>query len=67
MLSCNIQWNLSITDLQIKDTSVIRTPTDGPKQSAIEMCTYLTSELRTPLYYGRMIRSQMVTLHRQAL
>ena len=37
-----IQWSLSITALRIKDTSVIRT--------AIETCTYLTSELRTPLY-----------------
>ena len=45
-----IQWNLSITNLRIKDTSVIRMPIDGPKRSAIETCTYLTSELRTPLY-----------------
>ena len=45
-----IQWNLSITDLQIKDTSVIWTPIDGPKLSAIETCTYLTSKLRTFLY-----------------
>ena len=43
-------WNLSITDLRIKDTSVIQTPIDGPEWSAIEMCTYLTSVLRTPLY-----------------
>ena len=45
-----IQWNLSIMGLRIKDTSVIRTPIDGPKQSAIETCTYLISELRTPLF-----------------
>ena len=36
--------------LRIKDTSVIWTAIDGPKWSAIEMCTYLTSELRTSLY-----------------
>ena len=36
--------------LRIKDTSVLRTTIDGPKRSAIKMCTYLTSELRTPLY-----------------
>ena len=42
-----IQRNLSIyTALRIKDTSVIRTAIDGPKRSAIETCTYLTSELR---------------------
>ena len=50
LVTTNIQWNLSIMDLQIKDTSVIRTPIDGPKRSAIETCTYLTSKLRTPLY-----------------
>ena len=44
-----LQWNLSITALQITDTSVIRTVDSGPEQSAIETCTYLTSELRTPL------------------
>ena len=45
-----IQWNLSITALRIKDTSVIRTAIDSPKRSTIETCTYFTSELRTPLY-----------------
>ena len=45
-----IQWNLSITAHRIKDTYVIQTAIDGHKQSAIETCTYLTSELRTPLY-----------------
>ena len=49
-LNYTIQWNLSITALQIKDTSIIRTPINSPKRSAIETCTYLTSELRTPLY-----------------
>lgn len=46
----NKQWNLSITAIQIKDTSVIRTAIDGPKRLAIETCTYPTSELRAPLY-----------------
>ena len=32
-------------DHRIKDTSVIRIPIIGPKQSAIEMCTYLRSPL----------------------
>ena len=41
-----LQWNLSITDLWIKDNKW--TPIDGPEQSAIETCTYLTSKLRTP-------------------
>ena len=36
--------------LQIKDTSVVWTSIDSPKHSAIETCTYLTSELRTLLY-----------------
>ena len=45
-----VQWNLSITALRIKDTSVIRTAIDGPKLSTIETCTYFTSELRTPLF-----------------
>ena len=45
-----LQWNLSITALRIKDTSVIQTVDKGPERSAIETCTYLTSELRTPLY-----------------
>ena len=36
--------------LQTKDTSIIQMAIDGPKRSAIETCTYLTSELRTPLY-----------------
>ena len=45
-----IQWNLSITALRIKDTSVMRTAINDPKQLPIERCTYLTSELRTPLY-----------------
>ena len=36
--------------LRTKDTSIIQTAIDGPKRSAIETCTYLTSELRTPLY-----------------
>ena len=35
------QWNLSIMDLRIKDTSVIRTFIDGPKRSAIETIKYL--------------------------
>ena len=46
----DIQWNLSITALGIKDTSIIWMAIDGPKQLALEKCTYLTSELRTPLY-----------------
>ena len=46
----HLQWNLSIMDLRIKDTSVIGTPIDSPKRSAIETCTSLTSGLRTPLY-----------------
>ena len=45
-----IQWNLSITNLQITDTSVARTVINGPKQSVIETCTYLTSKLRIPIY-----------------
>ena len=36
--------------LRTKDTSIIQMAFDGPKWSAIETCTYLTSELRTPLY-----------------
>ena len=44
------QWNLSIMALRTKDTSIIQTAIDGPKWSAIETCTYLTSEIRTPLY-----------------
>ena len=27
-----VQWNLSITDLRIKDTSVIRTADEGPER-----------------------------------
>ena len=46
----NIQWNLSIMALRIKDTSVIQMAINGPKRSAIETCSYLTSELRIPLY-----------------
>ena len=34
---------------RIKDTSVIQTAINDPKRSIIEMCTYLTSELRTYL------------------
>ena len=41
----HIQWNLSTVALQIKDTPVIQMTIDGPKRSAIKMCTYLTSEL----------------------
>ena len=33
-----------------KDTSIIPTLINGPKRSVIEMCTNLTSELKTPLY-----------------
>ena len=64
-MTMHVQWNLSITALQIKDTSIIRTTIDGPKQLAIEMCTYmyLTSELRTPLYYGHLIQPETVILH----
>ena len=36
-----LQWNLPITALQTKDTSVIQTTIDGPKQLAIETCTYI--------------------------
>ena len=36
--------------LRIKDTSVIWTTINSPKPSNIEICIYLTSELRTPLY-----------------
>ena len=46
----NVYSGTSITALQIKDTSVIQTTTNSPKQSAIKKCTYLTSKLRTPLY-----------------
>ena len=46
----NVFINLSVMDLRIKDTSVIQMPIDGPKWSAIETCTYLTSKIRTPLY-----------------
>ena len=61
----HIQWNLSTMALQIKDTPVIQMTIDGPKRSAIKMCTYLTSELGhlSILYYGRLIRSQTVILH----
>ena len=62
-----MQWNHSITALQIKDTSIIRMLINGPKRSAIETCTYLTSELSlghlSIPYYGRSIQSQTVTLH----
>ena len=43
-----VVWcNLSIIALQIKGASIF---IDVPKQLAIETCTYLTSELRTPFY-----------------
>ena len=48
--SWDLEWNLSIMALRTKDTSIIQTAIDGLKRSAIETCTYLTSELRTPLY-----------------
>lgn len=50
----------SIMSLRIKDTSILRTAIDGPKCSAIETCTYLTSELKIPLYF--ILRA--LTLHR---
>ena len=48
------QWNLSITDLRIKDTCVMWATIDGPKQLAIETCTYILDFRHlldwTPLY-----------------
>ena len=46
-----LQWNLSLQTSELRTPPFnIRMPIDNPKQSAIETCTYLTSELRTPLY-----------------
>ena len=41
----DIQWNLSILALQIKDTSIIQMAIDNPKRSAIETPRALCSVL----------------------
>ena len=46
ILTSHLQWNPSITALQIKDTSVIRTAIDSPKWSTIETCTYIVLYLK---------------------
>lgn len=42
-----IQWNLSITALRIKDTSITRTANYGYKQQLIEMYAYSTPRIKT--------------------
>ena len=55
-----IQWNLSITALRIKDTSVIRTPIDGPKRSAIE--TYTVKRH----FYARVLFMRIMRVKRRS-
>ncbi len=52
-----IQWNLSIKDVHIRNTSILRTQLLVPIQHILY---YSTSVIRTPLYYGQFLRSPQV-------
>ncbi len=54
----HVQWNLSIKDIHIKKTSILRTQLLVPIQCLLY---YSTSVIRKPLYYGQLLVQTHIT------